>query len=243
MVEGYYFQDMRINEKGAFAKEVLAVAVPYGEKDPELKPLIDDASSKSQILSKALDRLSVADITKLMNEDDDQRDNGIANLESYALSCSKRKDPVWANAGQVVVNALKTVGWDMNYRSNKEETNLIDTFLLMVDSQENLKKALVTINAQEWIDEIRGGQTSYVQHTALRKEAEKPGSSITSREAARDLGTAIDKLFRYINFQIEFKASATYATLADEINKTIAEYRAAIKQRATRAENEEKKKA
>lgn len=241
MIEGYNYHDMRINEKGVFAKEVLAAAKPYGEKDPELKPLIDDASSKSEILSKALDRLSVADITKLMNEDDDQRDSGIANLESYALSCSKRKDPVWANAGQVVVNALRTVGWDMNYRSNKEETNLIDTFLLMVDSQENLKKALTTINAQEWIDEIRQGQASYVQHTALRKEAEKPGSSITSREAARDLGVAIDKLFRYINFQIEFKGSDTYATLADEINKTIADYRATIKQRATRAENENKK--
>ena len=240
MVEPHSFQEMRINEKGTFTKEVLAVAKPYGEKDPELKPLIDDASSKSEILSKALNRLSVADITKLMNEDDDQRDSGIANLESYALSCSKRKDPVWANAGQIVVNALKTVGWDMNYRSNKEETNLIDTFLLMVDSQENLKQALVAINAKEWIDEIRQGQTSYVQHTALRKEAEKPASSITSREAARDLGFALDKLFRYVNFQIEFKGSATYATLADEINKTIAEYRAAIKLRATRAENDEK---
>ena len=241
MIEPYYFQDMRINEKGAFAKEVLAVAKPYGEKDLELKPLIDDTSSKSEILSKALDRLSVADITKLMNEDDDQRDSGIANLESYALSCSKRKDPVWANAGQVVVNALRTVGWDMNYRSNKEETNLIDTFLLMVDSQENLKQALVTINAQEWIDEIRQGQTSYVQHTALRKEAEKPANSITSREAARELGFAIDKLFRYINYQIEFKGSATYAALSNEINKTIAEYRIAIKQRETRSENEKKK--
>ncbi len=232
---------MRINEKGVFGKDVLAAAKPYGEKDPELKPLVDDVSTKSQILSKALDRLSVADITKLMNEDDDQRDSGIANLETYALSCSKRKDPVWANAGQVIVNALKTVGWDMNYRSNKEETNLIDTFLLMVDSQENLKKALTTINAQEWIDEIRQGHARYVQHDAQRKDAEKPGSSITSKDAAREQGAAIDKLFRYVNFQIEFKASATYATLADDINKIIAEYRAALKLRATLAENEKKK--
>ena len=39
---------------------------------------------------------------------------------------------------------------------------------------------------------------------------------------------------------LDAKGSATYATLADEINKTIAAYRATIRQRATRAENDEK---
>lgn len=240
MIEPHSFQAMRITTKGAFADKVLAKANPYGEKDTELKPLIEEATSKNQIFSKAMQKLSLAAITKLMNEDDDQRDSGIGNLESYALSCSKRKDPVWAKAGQEVVNALKAVGWDMNYRGNQDETKLIDIFLEQIEAQPTLKQALATISAQGWIDEIREGQTSYKLHDAQREAAEKPGSSITSREAARDLGFAIDKLFRYINFQIEFKASATYATLADEINKTIAAYRATIRQRATRAENDEK---
>ena len=241
MIEGYNYHDMRITEKGAFVDKVLAKANPYGETDADLKILVDDANSKNQIFAKAMQKLSLAAITQLMIEDDDQRDSGIANLESYALSCSKRKDPVWANAGQVVVNTLRAVGWDMNYRGNKEETKLIDIFLAQIESQPALKQAIATISAQGWIDEIRQGHTNYVLHDAQREAAEKPGSSITSREAARDLGIAIDKLFRYVNFQIEFKGSATYATLADEINKTIADYRATIKQRATRAENENKK--
>lgn len=241
MIEPYMFQDMRINEKGAFADKVLAKANPYGEKDAELKPLIDEANSKNQIFSKAMEKLSLAAITTLMNEDDDQRDSGIGNLESYVLSCSKRKDPVWANAGQVVVNTLRAVGWDMNYRSNKEETKLIDIFLAQLESQPTLKQAIATINAQGWIDEIREGQASYKLHDVQREEAEKPANSITSREAARELGFAIDKLFRYINFQIEYKGSATYSALANEINKTIADYRTAIKQREARSENQQKK--
>lgn len=240
MIEPHSFQAMRITEKGVFADKVLAKANPYGEKDADLKILVDDATSKNQIFSKAMEKLSSASITKLMNEDDDQRDSGIANLESYALSCSKRKDPVWANAGQEVVNTLRAIGWDMNYRGNQEETKLIDIFLAQIESQPTLKQSISTINAEGWIDEIREGQASYKLHDAQREAAEKPGSSITSREAARDLGFAIDKLFRYINFQIEFKGSATYATLADEINKTIAAYRATIRQRATLAENGDK---
>lgn len=241
MVEPSLFQEMRINEKGAFADKVLAKANPYGAKDADMKSLIDEANTKNQIFGKALEKLSLVAITKLMHEDDDLRDSGISNLESYALSCSKRKDPEWASAGQVVVDALRAIGWDMNYRGNKEETKLIDLFLAQIEAQPTLKQALTTISAQGWIDEIREGQASYKLHDAQREAAEKPGGGITSREAARELGAALDKLFRYVNFQIEFKGSADCTALADEINKTIAEYRATIRQRATNAEKKEKK--
>lgn len=241
MVEPSLFQEMRINEKGAFADKVLAKANPYGAKDADMKALIDEANTKNQIFGKALEKLSLVAITKLMHEDDDLRDSGISNLESYALSCSKRKDPEWASAGQVVVDALRAIGWDMNYRGNKEETKLIDLFLAQIEAQPTLKQALTTISAQGWIDEIREGQASYKLHDAQREAAEKPGGGITSREAARELGAALDKLFRYVNFQIEFKGSADCTALADEINKTIAEYRATIRQRATNAEKKEKK--
>jgi hypothetical protein len=241
MIEGYYFQDMRINEKGAFADKVLAKANPYVEKDAELKPVIKAVTEANAAFSKALEKLSVAAITKLMSEDDAQRDGGIGSLEGYAASCASRKDPVWSKAGQEVVNALKAVGWDMNYRGNKEETKLIDTFLAQVESQPTLKQALATISAQGWIDEIREGHTSYKLHDAQREEAEKPASTTSSKEAARELGAALDKLFRYVNFQIEFKGSASYATLADDINRIVEDYRATLKQRATRAKNEKKK--
>lgn len=241
MIEPSLFQEMRINEKGAFADKVLAKANPYGEKDADMKAIIDEANTKNQIFGKALQKLSLVAITKLMHEDDDLRDSGISNLESYALSCSKRKDPEWASAGQVVVDALRAIGWDMNYRGNKEETKLIDLFLAQIEAQPTLKQALTTISAQGWIDEIREGQASYKLHDAQREAAEKPGGGITSREAARELGAALDKLFRYVNFQIEFKGSADCTALADEINKTIAEYRATIRQRATNAEKKEKK--
>ncbi|WP_047450006.1 DUF6261 family protein [Alistipes sp. ZOR0009] len=241
MIEPSLFQEMRINEKGAFADKVLAKANPYGEKDADMKSLIDDANTKNQIFGKALEKLSLVAITKLMHEGDDLRDGGISNLEGYALSCSKRKDPVWAAAGQEVVNALRAIGWNMNYRGNKEETKLVDLFLAQIEAQPTLKQALTTISAQGWIDEIREGQASYKLHDAQREAADKPGGSITSREAARELGVAIDKLFRYVNFQIEFKDSADCTALANEINKTIAEYRVTMRQRATTSQKKGKK--
>lgn len=241
MIEPSLFQEMRINEKGAFADKVLAKANPYGEKDADMKSLIDDANTKNQIFGKALEKLSLVAITKLMHEGDDLRDGGISNLEGYALSCSKRKDPVWAAAGQEVVNALRAIGWNMNYRGNKEETKLVDLFLAQIEAQPTVKQALTTISAQGWIDEIREGQASYKLHDAQREAADKPGGSITSREAARELGVAIDKLFRYVNFQIEFKDSADCTTLANEINKTIVEYRVTMRQRATTSQKKGKK--
>jgi hypothetical protein len=237
MIENYHFQDMRINEKGTFADKLLAVTNGYGEKDAELKPLLQNVTTTNTAFSKALEKLSLVELTALMDADDDQRDSGIGNLESYALSCANRKNPIWAHAGQVVVDALKAVGWDMNYRANSAETKLVDTFLAQIESQPALKQALTTINAQEWIDEIREGQTSYKQHDQQRLTAKNSEGKVSSKLAARQLGEAIDKMVRYINFQIEYKNREDYRALSFLINTIIAEFATALKQRATRAQN------
>lgn len=237
MIEAYNYHQMRINEKGTFADKLLLVATPYGEKDAELKPLLQNVTTANTAFSKALEKMSFVELTALMGEDDDQRDNGIGNLEGYALSCAGRKNPIWVQAGQVVVDAIKVVGWDMNYRGNVEETKLIDTFLAQIESQPTLKQALITINAQEWIDEIREGQTSYKLHDQQRLTAKNSEGKTTSKEAARELGIAIDKMVRYINFQIEFKNREDYRDLSFIVNTLISEITTTLKQRATRAQN------
>lgn len=233
---------MHINERGAFTDKVLAFAGPYAEKDAELKPLLQVLNEKNQIFSKSLEKLSLVDITKLLGKDDEQRDSGFANLKKYALSCSNRLNPDWAIAGQLVVNSIKALGWNTNYRGNEEETKLIDTFLAQIDSQTSLKQAITTINAGEWVEEIRQGQAKFKQHDAQRTAARESGDKTTSKEASREVGAALDKLFRYINFQIEFKASASYAALGDEINKIAASFRATQRLRATLAEKAKKEK-
>jgi hypothetical protein len=235
MIKPHAFHDMRINEKGYFGDRVLDTVAPYADKDADLALLIEDVRAKNQRLTAALMKQSYASITKQMKADDSLRDHGFVNLRTYAQVCASRKDPIWAQAGQLLVNAIKKTGWGMNRKGNKEETMLVDTLLAEFDSQPKLREAIATINAQEWIDEIREGHASYEQHSRLRNSVKESKSKVNARRAAQELCQAINKLFRYINFYVEFKNSEPYKTLADSINTSIAECRKTLKQRATRA--------
>lgn len=233
---------MRINEKGYFGDRVLDTVAPYADKDADLALLIEDVRAKNQLLTTALMKLSYASITKQMKADDSLRDHGFVNLRTYAQVCAGRKDPTWANAGQLLVNAIKRTGWGMNRKGNKEETMLVETLLAEFDNQPKLREAIATINAQEWIDEIRQGHASYEQHSLLRDDAKKPKNKVTAKRAAQELSQSINKLFRYINFHVEFKDSEPYKTLANSLNSIIAESRTTLKQRATRARSAKTRK-
>lgn len=235
MIKPHAFHDMRINEKGYFGDKVLATVAPYADKDADLAPLVEAVRAKNLQLTTALQKLNYASITKQMKADDSLRDHGFVNLRTYAQVCAGRKDPTWAQAGQLLVNAIKRTGWGMNRKGNKEETMLVDTLLAEFDNQPKLREAIATINAQEWIDEIREGHASYQQHDLLRDDAKESKDKVSSKRAAQELCQAINKLFRYINFHVEFKDSEPYKTLADSLNTTIAESRRTLKQRATRA--------
>jgi hypothetical protein len=235
MIKPHAFHDMRINEKGYFGDKVLAAIAPYCERDAELALLVAAASIKNQQLARALQKISCANITKQMKKDDSLRDHGIVNLRSYAQVCAGRKNPTWAQAGQLVVDAIKQVGWGMNRKGNNEETKLVDTLLAELDNQPKLREAIATINGQEWVDEIREGHASYKLHDLLRDDTKEAKNKVNSKQAAQELCQAINKLFRYINFQVEFRDSEPYRMLASSLNTIIAESKVTLKQRATRA--------
>lgn len=232
---------MRINEKGAFADKVLVAASPYLESDPDFSALAKDVISKNESFTKAMARLSVVEISRLVDEDDSRRDTSVSTLRSYFQNCTSRRNPTWSAAGEVLVNAFKEIGWNMNDRANDEETKLIDTLLNTLTTQPKLKEAVTTIKAEEWIDELRQAQNSYKQHQQQRLEAKESAPKEKSLVAAHELGESIERMFRYINFQIEFKHSEPYNKLADSISSIIAEFRSVQKLRVTRAKNEKEK--
>lgn len=243
MIQPLNFQLMHVNEKGTFTNKILDAAAPYKASNPEFAPVYEEANAKNQIFSKALQKMSYESITRLMEEDDDLRANGFTNLRDYAQLCASRKNPTWALAGQLLVDHIRKIGWDTAQKANAEETKLLDTLLNELESTPVLKEAIATINAQEWIDEIRQGQGNFKQHEAQRRSMKNSDEKITTREAARQLGFAIDRLVRYVNFQIEFKNSADFISLSNTVNVIVDESAAVLKQRATRLKNAKKKKA
>lgn len=240
MIEAYNYSDMHINERSSFTDKVLDFANQYADNDAEFKALLQVLNEKNQIFCKSIEKQNLVYITNLLAMDDEQRDSGFANLKKCALSFSSRLNMNWAVAGHLVLNSIKALEWSTNYLGKDEVTRLIDSLLAQIDSKPALKQAISTIKASGWVKEIRRGQAKYKQHDALRTAALKACDKTASIEASRDVGVALDRLFLYINFQIEYKANDSYAALASNINKIAASYRATQKLRASLVENANK---
>lgn len=241
MIDGYYFQRMHINERGTFATEVVGVATPFKVSSPNLASYLQEVETRLAAYRKTLEKLSTVDLSSLIEADDNQRDNGLTNLRDYALLCSTRKNADWAHAGQLIVNTYRKVGWDMDRMPYADETNRVDTLLSMLKNEPELKQAVATIQGQDWVTEIEEGQTSFKQHSAARvdKSVEQEAKSNT-RQAATELGSAIDKMFRFIDSEIEFYNKAELKDLVFKLNKIISGYVTLQKQRATLAKKEQK---
>lgn len=237
MIDGYYFQKMHTNEKGAFAAEVVSAATPFKTSSPNLAAHLQEVEARRLAYAKTLEKLSTVDMSGLIESDDDQRDNGLTNLRDYAQVCASRKNAAWAHAGQLIVNTYRKIGWDMDRMPYADETNRVDTLLSMLKNEPELIQALETIQGQEWVTEIEEGQTSIKLHTAARidKAAAQEAKSNT-QQAAGELGVAIAKLVRFIESEIEFYSKAELKDLAFKLNLIIARYVTLQKQRATRAE-------
>lgn len=241
MIDGYYFQKMHINERGTFAAEVVGVATPFKVSSPNLATYILEVETRLAIYRKTLEKLSTVDLSSLIEADDDQRDNGLTNLRDYALLCSTRKNAEWAHAGQLIVNTYRKVGWDMDRMPYADETTRVDTLLSMLKNEPELKQAVATIQGQDWITEIEEGQASFKQHSAARvdKAVEQEAKSNT-RQAADELGSAINKLFRFVESEIEFYNKPELKDLVMKVNIIIGRYVTLQKQRATLAKKAQK---
>ena len=151
-----------------------------------------------------------------------------------------RKNAAWAQAGQLIVNTYRKIGWDMDRMSYADETTRVDTLLSMLKNEPELRQAVETIQAQEWVTEIEEAQASFKQHSTARvdKTAAQEAKSNTV-QAAKELGEAIAKEFRFIESEIEFYNKAELKDLVFKLNTIIAKYVTLQKQRATRSENDQ----
>jgi len=240
MINGYYFQKMHINEKGTFAAEVADATAPFAATMPALAAYKKTVDDRLAIYRKSLEKLSMVDLSSLIESDDDHRDNGLTNLRDYAQLCTERKNAAWAQAGQLIVNTYRKIGWDMDRMAYADETTRVDTLLSMLKNEPELRQAVETIQAQEWVTEIEEAQASFKQHSTARvdKTAAQEAKSNTV-QAAKELGEAIAKEFRFIESEIEFYNKAELKDLVFKLNTIIAKYVTLQKQRATRSENDQ----
>ena len=239
MIDPISFRKLSLEEKQNFTDEVYPMVKTSLGENPTFKPYIDPIGSVYTRLKQAAQAISHPDLTSEINEGDDLRDGGIRSLKSTADHSVNRTDPAWSTAGQRVLNLFRDFGNNMADLSLAKETTAIDNFLGAIDSNPELKKDITTIQGDIWLQDVRDGQQK-VKSGIAKRDASKKSDEAAAFDIARELGSNIDKLFRYINMKIEFEPTPELKALSFELNKVIARYRKNVSLRATLREKAKK---
>ncbi|WP_320054094.1 DUF6261 family protein [uncultured Acetobacteroides sp.] len=241
MIDPIGFKKLSLDEKQNFTDEVFPMVKTALGESPTFKSYIEPVGTVYSRLKVAAKAISHPELTSDVNEGDDLRDGGTRSLKSAADHSANRTDPAWATAGQRVLNLFKDFGENMADLSLAKETTAIDNFLGAIDSNPELKKDITTIQGDIWLQDIRDGQQK-VKSGIAKRDASKKSEEAAATDIARELGSNIDKLFRYINMKIEFEPTPELQALSIEINKVIARYRKNVTLRATLREKAKKEK-
>jgi hypothetical protein len=244
MIDPTNFRKLNLDEKQNFTDEVLPIVKTAIGANETYKTYIAQVEVDNTRLVKTAATLSHPELTEEVNQGDELRDGGIGSLKINATRSLYRKDPLWVKAGQRILSAFNDFGNDMASRPIAKETTAVDKLLMAIENDAELKQSIATIQSNIWLQDIKDGQ-HVVKSAVAKRDSSKVGDEIAASDASRQLGTSLDKLFRYINMKIEFESNPTLVTLSFDLNKIIARYHKGIKLRATLREQkkQDKKKA
>lgn len=226
MISNHPYRQMRIPEKGIFATEIAVAANKAKKSNPDLEPHIQAIECHTEALMKAYQRMCNNPIAAEMVEADDLRDNGLINLREYAAICTSHHDMEWVKAGELILGVFRDISWDIHRLRNSEESIRVDNLLIILKTYPKLKKAIATMHAKHWVDEIEEGQHKFKEAYQKFKEQNENLVLVDLQPIVKNLGVALERLFQYVNMRIEFMPNAELFNLAHKINDLISNYKA-----------------
>lgn len=231
MIKPISYRKLNLAEKQTFIDEVLNAFDKHPVEQPTIQLYIEEVRHDYDLLRASAAHISHTDLTQTINEGDAIRDDGLVSLKMVAERSTKRRDSEWVKAGQLILQVFHDYGNRMAELSLQKETATVDLLLSEAESNEELKKAIATIKAEDWLQDIKDGQQIVKEYITKRDKAKGNDSLPSSFEVAKSLGNKIEKLFKFINLKMEFEQDSALEPLVDNLNNIIKRHRDAVKRR------------
>lgn len=243
MIKPLLYRRLSLDEKLAFASEVISVFDSEFGSIPVLMPLVSQVKDDYSAVRQASIWLSHPELTQAVRNGDALRDLGVRTLKYVASQSLRRSDAAWVAAGKLILQAFHDFGDDMASRSTASESAEVDNLLAAFDRNADLRQAVSTIQCDAWLQDIRDGEQQVKRAIANRDavQAEEPQSP--AYKLAFQLVKSLSKLFRFINVKLEFEQTPELVALSHRINEIVGRYRASIKHRQTLRKQAKERKA
>lgn len=243
MIKPLLYRRLSLDEKLAFASEVVSVFDSELGRIPVLMPLVSQMKDDYLAVRLASIWLSHPELTQAVRSSDAQRDLGLRTLKYVASQSLKRSDAAWVTAGKLILQALHDFGNDIARHSTARESAEVDNLLAEFDCNADLREAVSTIQCDAWLQDIRDGQHQVKRAIANRDAVQVNEPQSPAYKLAFHLVKSLSKLFRFINVKLEFEQTPELVALSNRINVIVVRYRATIKHRETLRKQAKERKA
>ncbi len=218
-------------------KRIVVILTPRAESDVTIAELITVLNEKREQLEKAVLYSSKSDLTEIITDSDDLRDESLRMISGTCrLNMNKRVNTVRI-AAETVWSLYSEVFDGVSLDNNTEESAAIAIFLEKAVEQ-TIVDALSTLRLTSEMETLAESNTTFVTTTAERAKIKEGDDSLRLVPSRREIQRELKFLASYLNYK-ERRESSDYIELISELNGPIKEIMASAKAEVTRNENDQ----
>ncbi|WP_421918224.1 DUF6261 family protein [Marinifilum sp.] len=239
MFEKINYRNLGNTETYNLIKTIVAIVSGADTEPLKFKVWLDKLSVpfKKLEVSIGLDRGS--EKTELIREADDIRDSCFKAIKAYLEACKLRNNETWQNAAGVLWRIIENHGLLIHNESYSKESSLLDNLIIELDTNEEAKVAIASLQLTDWHNELKTAQQSFLSLWNERRDERISKPTSESIEARKEIKTSTAYLLQSIELNYISSGDETYLNLIDGINDEIKSANAIAKARITRRKNNE----
>ncbi|WP_430933060.1 DUF6261 family protein [Saccharicrinis sp. 156] len=236
MIESPMFYKFHTREYLSFSDRVLQISERYNLEDLSLIAPFASVSTAHSQMKEALTKAVSTELTTDVVEADAERDNSFIAFKHYLQACQKCIRPSWQEAADLLIARVRHYGWAMNTASYNKQSAQTLNLMNDLENMPELVEAAITIEAANWVADLKTAQTNFEQALEVRTQAKASQTKVSSEDATKALRLSYVSLFTFIEALQVVSPKDGLQLLIDEINTVIKEFNTNVRSRITRLE-------
>jgi hypothetical protein len=184
-----------------------------------LRVFLNNAKTEFSKFDSALKRDYVNPFTQALIAADQKRDDRFIGFKEYVAACKYRKNKNWHTAAEELERLIDRYGNDLYKMSFAEESAALDNMIADLQT-DPFKKAVRTIQAKDWQDEMTEEHQAYKALSQERNESSNPNTN-TIGDSRKPTIRAIKSLLSMIDLQEQATGNPVLSDLIEQLNNHI----------------------
>jgi len=238
MIKKISFRLLRVDEYHTLGSRIDEVVSNMVKEDAQLLSLSSNLQRNLKLLADAHLKPSTKSLTLSVEEADHNRDNGFRAFRSYLEACSRRLNPEWKEAADLLLNIVHQHGYTLYKDGYDKQSSRMNNMIHEMKFKREFRAPIEKIEAFPWLDEMDQANQEFEKVFSHRNEVNTGTPEVKTEEACKEVRRDIELLFKYIDVMISLDINPKYASLANKINGYISQMMSQLRSRKTRTDNQ-----